>query len=67
MRGTLRPRARRHRLVCGAGHTRIGADPRPLLGHFTDLRRIGKVGTGTALPSVADDTPLWLATGRRQP
>ncbi|MGW4488465.1 ArnT family glycosyltransferase [Amycolatopsis sp. NPDC004368] len=45
----------------------IGPDPRPLLGHFADLRQVGEVDTGAALPSVADGTPLWLATERRQP
>lgn len=44
----------------------IGADPRPLLGHFTDLRPIGEVRTGSAKPSVADGMPLWLASGRQQ-
>ncbi|GAA3581930.1 glycosyltransferase family 39 protein [Amycolatopsis ultiminotia] len=44
----------------------VGADPRPLLGHFTDLRPIGKVDTGAAKPSAADGTPMWLASGRLQ-
>jgi 4-amino-4-deoxy-L-arabinose transferase-like glycosyltransferase len=45
----------------------VGADPRPLLGHFADLRPIGKVDTGSAKPSYFDGVPLWLATGRTEP
>jgi hypothetical protein len=45
----------------------VGADPRPLLGHFTDLRPLGKVDTGEAKPSYFDGVPLWLATGRTEP
>jgi hypothetical protein len=45
----------------------VGADPRPLLGHFGDLRPIGKVDTGSAKPSSFDGVPLWLATGRTEP
>ncbi len=45
----------------------VGEDPRPLLGHFADLRPIGKVDTGAAKPSYFDGVPLWLATGRVEP
>ena len=45
----------------------VGQDPRPLLGHFTGLRPIGKVDTGGAKPSYFDGVPLWLATGRAEP
>ncbi|OXM68481.1 ArnT family glycosyltransferase [Amycolatopsis vastitatis] len=45
----------------------VGADPRPLLGHFTGLRPLGEVTTGTAKPSYFDGVPLWLATGRTEP
>ncbi|MFI5614518.1 glycosyltransferase family 39 protein [Amycolatopsis sp. NPDC051903] len=45
----------------------VGEDPRPLLGHFADLRPVGRVDTAGALPSVANGTPLWLASGRLQP
>jgi hypothetical protein len=45
----------------------VGADPRPLLGHFAGLRPIGKVDTGAAKPSYFDGVPLWLASGRTEP
>ncbi|WP_326836807.1 glycosyltransferase family 39 protein [Amycolatopsis rhabdoformis] len=45
----------------------VGEDPGPLRGHFGDLRQVGAVDTGAALPSVADGTPLWLGTARLQP
>ena len=43
----------------------VGDDPRPLLGHFTGLKPVGKVETG--LPGAFEGTPLWLATGRTEP
>jgi hypothetical protein len=45
----------------------VGADPRPLLGHFADLRPLGEVDTGAAKPSYFDGVPLWLASGRTEP
>ncbi|MEV6643176.1 glycosyltransferase family 39 protein [Amycolatopsis sp. NPDC051371] len=45
----------------------VGADPRPLRGHFADLRPIGTVDTGAAKPGYFDGVPLWLATGRTEP
>ncbi|MCR6486662.1 glycosyltransferase family 39 protein [Amycolatopsis sp. OK19-0408] len=45
----------------------VGANPRSLLGHFADVRPIGKVDTGAAKPSYFDGAPLWLATGRVEP
>jgi hypothetical protein len=45
----------------------VGADPRPLLGHFADVRPIGEVDTGAAKPSYSDGLPMWLATGRTEP
>ncbi|VVJ21153.1 Uncharacterised protein [Amycolatopsis camponoti] len=45
----------------------VGADPRPLRGHFAGVRPIGKVDTGSAKPSYFDGVPLWLATGRTGP
>jgi hypothetical protein len=45
----------------------VGTDPRPLLGHFADLRPAGKVDTGAAVPSVEQGLPIWLASGRLQP
>jgi hypothetical protein len=45
----------------------VGANPRPLLGHFADVRPIGTVDTGAAKPSYFDGVPLWLATGRTEP
>jgi dolichyl-phosphate-mannose-protein mannosyltransferase len=45
----------------------VGADPRPLLGHFAVVRPIGTVDTGDAKPSYFDGVPLWLASGRTEP
>ncbi|HEY3709345.1 MAG TPA: glycosyltransferase family 39 protein [Amycolatopsis sp.] len=45
----------------------VGTDPRPLLGHFADLRPAGQVDTGAAKPSVEQGLPIWLASGRLQP
>lgn len=45
----------------------VGTDPGPLLGHFADLRPLGKVDTGAAKPSYFDGVPLWLASGRTEP
>ncbi|WP_225440036.1 ArnT family glycosyltransferase [Amycolatopsis eburnea] len=45
----------------------VGKDPRPLLGHFAEVRPIGEVDTGAAMPSQFDGVPLWLATGRAEP
>lgn len=45
----------------------VGRNPRPLLGHFADVRPIGTVGTGDAKPSYFDGVPLWLAGGRTEP
>ncbi len=42
----------------------VGADPRPLLGHFAGLRPIGKVETG--VPGASEGTPMWLAVGRTE-
>ncbi|WP_326951239.1 glycosyltransferase family 39 protein [Amycolatopsis sp. NBC_01307] len=45
----------------------VGADPRPLLGHFAGLRPLGEVDTGDAKPSYFAGQPMWLATGRTEP
>jgi hypothetical protein len=45
----------------------VGRDPRPLLGHFGDLTRLGTVDTGTGLDNSSQGMPVWLATGREEP
>lgn len=45
----------------------VGADPRPLTGHFADVRQAGVVTTAGRPDNAAAGTPIWLATGRTEP